>query len=33
MDIIFDEGYSFGLGIFETISVVDNHLVLWYYHH
>lgn len=32
MDIIFDEGYSFGLGIFETISVVDNHLVLLDYH-
>lgn len=32
MNIIFDEGYSFGLGIFETMSVVDNHVVLLDYH-
>ena len=32
MKIIFDEGYSFGLGIFETMSVVDNHVVLLDYH-
>ena len=32
MNIIFDEGYSFGLGIFETISVVENHAVLLNYH-
>ncbi len=32
MDIIFDEGYSFGLGVFETISVIDNHAVLLDYH-
>lgn len=32
MRIIFDEGYSFGLGIFETMSVIDNHVVLVDYH-
>lgn len=32
MNILFDEGYSFGLGVFETISVVDNHAVLLDYH-
>lgn len=32
MKIVFDEGYSFGLGIFETMSVVDNHVVLLDYH-
>lgn len=32
MNIKFDEGYSFGLGVFETISVVDNHAVLLDYH-
>ena len=32
MKLILDEGYSFGLGVFETISVVDNHIVLLEYH-
>ena len=32
MEVIFDEGYSFGLGVFETISIVDNHAVLLDYH-
>ncbi|WP_294153487.1 aminotransferase class IV [uncultured Clostridium sp.] len=32
MKVVFDEGYSFGLGIFETMSVIDNHVVLLDYH-
>lgn len=32
MDIVFDDGYSFGLGIFETMSVVDNNVILLDYH-
>lgn len=32
MKIIFDEGFSFGLGIFETMSVVNNHIILLEYH-
>lgn len=32
MKILFDEGYSFGLGVFETMSVIDNHVVLLDYH-
>lgn len=32
MNIIFDEGYCFGLGVFETISVIENHAVLLEYH-
>lgn len=32
MQIIFDEGYSFGLGVFETMSIVNNHVILIDYH-